>query len=331
MRTINHCSHAVLIRSLCIVIALILAACAEDDGAPVSKTENAQQLPSYEKESIVLSNIELAVTDETLLVGERLKNELHQQAGISIRLHSIDVTATEPWWLQEPTVNAAFLLQPMTRTERDAFIEARGFEPTTFPVARDAIAIIVHPSNPLAEKAVDAMALDAIFSASPSRSTGAITTWGELGASGEWKQRRVEAIARKGGTMTEQFREQVMDRVSFRTDIEWLRSTNNVIKQVAHNPAAIGIIARSELSPQVAAVEIQGWEESSAAAADQRPGPGELWLTLYHAHEPGREPAKAMKALLKYIYSEQGQRLLQRMGYEPVDPDTARKILDSLG
>lgn len=96
----------------------------------------------------------------------------------------------------------AFVREPF-RSEIDRYIEKNNHPPFLFPIAlgsfnkksaTHAIAIYVNADNPL--NSIDLQQLDAIYSKSRARNyPRAITTWGDLGLVGEWKDKPIHAYS----------------------------------------------------------------------------------------------------------------------------------------
>src|SRR3954465_764396 len=79
-------------------------------------------------------------------------------------------------------------LGPMSRKmkaeEIDAFEKKYGYKPRSVGVAIDALAVYVNKDNPI--KSLTLQQVDSIFSSTRKRGGQAITTWGQLGLTGEW-------------------------------------------------------------------------------------------------------------------------------------------------
>src|SRR5258708_29923233 len=83
-------------------------------------------------------------------------------------------------------------------TDVSGFAEKFGYPPFSAPISGgtyrhfgflDAIAFFVHPDNPLKQLTFDQ--IDALYSTTHHRGGGAITTWGQLGLTGEWADKPV--------------------------------------------------------------------------------------------------------------------------------------------
>ena len=114
--------------------------------------------------------------------------------------------------------------------------EARsnGIEPVEHVIAGDAIAVVVHPSNPV--DGLSITQLSAIF-------TGQITNWREVGG----QNRPIVLLSRESNSGTHvYFLEQVLrggdknDQTLFSTDTLLLPSSEGISAEIRQNPNAIG-------------------------------------------------------------------------------------------
>ena len=105
--------------------------------------------------------------------------------------------------LEERTKN--FPLMTTSRELFDAevkeFVAEHGYEPTSVPVAVDAVALYVHKDNPLSGLTLDQV--DAMFSTTRKRGyKSAISQWGQLGLTEGWEKAPIQLYGRdrKSGT-----------------------------------------------------------------------------------------------------------------------------------
>src|SRR6266508_458768 len=96
-------------------------------------------------------------------------------------------------------------LEPMSRemkgTEIDQFEKKCGYKPTPIRTSLDALAVFVNKDNPI--KCLSMAQVDAVFS--KSRRAGGkedITTWGQLGLTGEWANKPISLYGRNSASGT---------------------------------------------------------------------------------------------------------------------------------
>jgi phosphate transport system substrate-binding protein len=198
------------------------------------------------------------------------------------------------------------------KPEEIAAARANGIEPVEFVVANDAIAVVVHPSNP-----VDHLTLQQISDIY----TGKITRWSQVGG----EDRPIVLLSRESNSGTYvYFLEHVIrlgekdNQALFSPDTLLMPSSEGISAEVRQNPNAIGYdglgyvtpdqkmiaVARSEAGPYVLP-SVESVNDGSYPIA--RP------LYMYTAGEPRGQ----VKAYLDWILSE-GQTQVARLGFVPL-------------
>lgn len=165
-------------------------------------------------------------------------------------------------------------------------------------IALDAVAVVVHPDNPVRELTTEELA--GLF-------TGEIANWRELGG----PDAPVAAYGREAGSGTRSAFEEavgVTDRCQY-TNI--YGSTGDVIGNVAGNPNAIGYASLASLGEGVAAVSIDG-----AACTEEavRNGTYQLQRPFLFVIREEAELSEAARAFLAFAQSEAAGACLSRAG-----------------
>lgn len=165
------------------------------------------------------------------------------------------------------------------------------------PIAYDAIAVIVHPSNPLADLSVEQVRK--IFS-------GQITNWRDLGG----PPQPITLVTREEGSGTrEAFQHLIMGptEISLRALVQ---DSNGAIRQVvADDRHAIGYISLGLVDQRVKALRIDGVEPSIENIKGQSYKMIRPFLFVFKA-----EPQGLAKSFLDYSVSEAGQKILVQEG-----------------
>lgn len=190
-----------------------------------------------------------------------------------------------------------------------------GKQPVEFVVARDAIAVIVHPDNP-----VDRLSIDQISDIY----SGKIGNWAEVGGD----DLPIVRLSRETNSGTHvYFLEEVLrkgddeDKTLFSTDTLLLPSSEGITAEVHQNPHAIGYDGLGYVTEQVKLVavarEAQGpFVLPSAETVNTQAYPIARDLYMY---TPG-EPRGAVKAYLDWILSPPAQEIVAELGFVPVGP-----------
>jgi phosphate transport system substrate-binding protein len=198
------------------------------------------------------------------------------------------------------------------KSEEIAAAEDNGIPPVEFVVARDAIAVVVHPSNP-----VDGLTLQQISDIY----TGKITRWNELGG----EDRPIVLLSRESNSGTHvYFLENVIrmgDKESellFSPDTLLMPSSEGISAEVRQNPNAIGYDGLGYVTPdqKVLAVAGQAGEPRvlpSIQTVNDASYPISRPLYMYTAGEPTGQVA----TYLDWVLNE-GQSLVSELGFVPL-------------
>ncbi len=168
-------------------------------------------------------------------------------------------------------------------------------------VARDGLAIVVHPANPI--RGLTISEVRQIFA-------GDIRSWEVLGGS----TRAITVVTREEGSGTRgAFQELVMrDRRIFRGAIT--QDSNGSVREiVANDPHSIGFISLGLVNDQVRALELGG-----AAASEDNIRNGTYKLVRPFLFVSQGPPTGAAKEFVDFVLSEEGQELIKREGLIPV-------------
>jgi len=204
------------------------------------------------------------------------------------------------------TIDIASASREMKQEEKQQASD-RGPEPVEFVVARDGIAVIVHPGNPVDELTVEQ--LSKIY-------TGAITNWSAVGGSDQ----KVSVLSRESSSGTYAFfREHVMDDQDYTTDAKLMPATSAIIEATAEDQGSIGYVGLgyvAEAGDRVKALEVKVDESSDAVAPSEetvRSGEYGIARPLY-LYSAG-EPTGAAKEFIDFALSEAGQAIVSENGY----------------
>ncbi|MBU1050434.1 phosphate ABC transporter substrate-binding protein [Candidatus Bipolaricaulota bacterium] len=177
-----------------------------------------------------------------------------------------------------------------------------GVFPFTFHVANDAIAVVVHPSNGIANLTIEQ--LRAIY-------TGEITNWSQVGGnSGE-----IVVVGRDSASGTfETWELLVMDKEDPASSVLALSSNADVASEVANNANAIGYAGIAYINPQLKAITIDGKVASLETAINYSyPIARPLFMSTNGFPAPG-----PVLDIILFVLSDAGQRLVEEVGYAPI-------------
>jgi len=193
---------------------------------------------------------------------------------------------------------------------------ARGIDVVETRIATDAIAVIVHPSNPVSELTIEQ--LSGIYS-------GSITNWSQVGGN----DASIAILARDTNSGTHvYFKEAIVQMeglpaedtsLEYSDQAQLLPSTSTGVTQVSQNANAIFYIGLGYLDSSVKALGIK------KTASDSPVLPG-LETALDGTYPVSRglfyytdgEPEGIIKAFVDFALSSRGQQLVQDAGFVPV-------------
>lgn len=210
------------------------------------------------------------------------------------------------------TVDMANASRKIKEEERTK-AEANGIDPVAHVVAGDAIAVVVHPSNPV--QGLTIAQLSDIFS-------GKITNWREVGG----EDRPIVLLSRESNSGTHVFfLEQVVrqgdknNKSLFSPDTLLLPSSEGISAEVRENPNAIGYdglgyVTHDQKMVGVASTEDGSYVMPMVETVKDGSYPIARGLYIYTAGEP----QGAILEYLNWILGPEGQAIVQDLGFVPL-------------
>ncbi len=179
-------------------------------------------------------------------------------------------------------------------------------------VGFDALAVVVHPNNPITQLTRTQIA--GIY-------TGEIKNWKELGG----KNQKIVPYARETSSGTyEFFKEIVLGNREYHNAVLSLSSNGAIMQSAQQTEGAIGYIGLAYLNPSVKALLISFDEGKTFVAptfenAQQRTYP--ILRPLYYYYIAQHQAR--IKRYLNFVFSPQGQSIIKTIGYIPANsPNT---------
>ena len=188
-----------------------------------------------------------------------------------------------------------------------------GIEPKEFVVGYDALAVYVHPDNPVESFTIEQLA----------------GIYGEGGETTEWPQLGLDVASCSGGKIVRvsrqnnsgtyaYFRSAVLGKGrDYKQGSLDLHGSKDVVDLVERTPCAIGYSGLAYATDHIKTVPIVGKDGVAVTPTVQSAVDGSYPiarpLLMYTAGEPTGET----KAYLDWVLSEEGQRILLEKGYAP--------------
>jgi phosphate transport system substrate-binding protein len=304
---------------------------------PPARVEIDPGLPDYKPRAVVstrLRSVGSDTMDRLMQLWEKAFKTWHPKMRVR---HEGRGSGTAIPALNESLSHFGPMSRDLKRQEILDFQAEHGYEPTQVPVAIDALAVYVHPSNPVAKRGIDLVQLDAIYSAARKRGAqAAISTWGQLGLEGDWQDKPIHAYGRNPASGTYGvFKELVLENADYGPTIRELVGSAEVITSVANDPLGIGysgIGYRTEaVVPLPLALEKGGeprYPRPEDAYAGSYPLARQLYLTI---DAPPDQPLPVLtREFLRFVLGRQGQKLVAEAGFFPLTAEKAKAIREGL-
>jgi len=168
-------------------------------------------------------------------------------------------------------------------------------------IAKDGMAIVVHPANPINSISIDQV--QKIF-------TGEIKNWSSLGGSDD----TIVAMSRDTSSGTyEVFNELVLRGTKLRTDAIMSVSNREVAENVKNTKGAIGYVGLAFLSDDLKVLTVEGIRPN-----DDTVGSGAYKLARDLYLYTNGEPSGLAKRFVDFILSSEGQKFVKEVGYTPI-------------
>ena len=290
------------IRQVLILVVLVIAACSsQSDIEDGSIPESGEYLNNVGSDTMV--NLALAWAEQYQKTNPQ-SNLSISGGGSGTGIASLINKTTD-------IANASRRIKP----EEIENAQANGIEPIEFIVARDAIAVIVNPNNPVNELSLQQ--LSDIYS-------GKYNNWKELGG----EDRPIVRLSRETNSGTHvYFLEEVLrlgdkeDKTLFSTDTLLLPSSEVIGAEIRENPNAIGYDGLGYVTDdmKVIAVSAGSTDEPifiypSAETVNDGTYPIARDLYMYTAGSP----VGFVERYMEWIYSLEAQEIVTQLGFVPI-------------
>ena len=245
-------------------------------------------------------------------------------------------SGTAPPALIGGTAQFAPMSRPMKSAEIQEFEKRYGYQPIPVRSAVDALAVYVHKDNPI--QCLSLAQVDAIFSKTRNGGHGEnITTWGQVGLTGEWANRPISIYGRNSASGTYgYFKEVALFNGDFKDEVKEQPGSSTVVQGVASDIAGIGYSGVGYKTADVRSVPLKTEADGEcfdavAEYAVSGDYPIARFLYIYVNKNPN-EPLDPLRGeFIRFIYSQQGQQAVVRDGYFPVLAPLAEQDLKAFG
>lgn len=211
------------------------------------------------------------------------------------------------------TVDIANASRAMRESEYEAS-RAQGLDPQEFVVGYDALAIFLHPDNPLTSISIEQ--LRGVYG-----EFGEIESWSQLGVSVPGcSSDEVVRVSRQNNSGTyAYFREAVLEESEFKLGSRDMHGSKDVVDLVENTPCAIGYSGLAYATEHISMPCVSGAEDTSCV----KPSVDTAIDGSYSIARPlfmytAIPPEGAVGVYMDWILSEEGQCIIFEKGYAPV-------------
>jgi phosphate transport system substrate-binding protein len=174
-------------------------------------------------------------------------------------------------------------------------------------IARDGLAVIVHPSNPIQNLTLNQ--IRDIY-------TTAVSNWSQLGG----PESKIHVITRENGSGTRAAFESLVMGNAELTPRAIVQDSNGAVRQlVADDPSAIGFISLGLVNETVKALELGGVAATRENAINGSYGLSRPFLFITRG-----QPTGQTKQFIDFTLSAEGQKLLATEGLIPSSEGTGK-------
>lgn len=252
--------------------------------------------------------------------------QFHPQA--KLQISAVGSEQLQMTMVAKPT-GVAMVSRPVTASELDDLKKKGLKNPVAFMVAREALSVFVHASNPVAT--ISGEQLRDVFT------TGAHPDqlkWSRLGASGQWAEQPVHLIARTETSGTQRFlADFVFNGAKMRDGLSKHESNAEVLQALSRDPLAIAICGFRSSGSSVKSLQLTSGAtivpcDDHAVLSGQYPLTRPMSLVI----DMGQTGSKALASqeLVRYALCQSGQTQAILVGLFPVDLPLLRAGMETL-
>jgi phosphate transport system substrate-binding protein len=244
-------------------------------------------------------------------------------------------SSTAPPALIAGTAQLGPMSREMKGSEIDQFEKKYGYKPTALRTSVDALAVFVNKDNPI--KCLNLAQVDAAFS--KSRRRGAkddITTWGQLGLTGEWANKPISLYGRNSASGTYGFfKEHSLKNGDYKDSVKEQPGSASVVQGATVDRFAMGYSGIGYATAGVRAVplaEKDGGKCVEATADNAYSGayPLARFLYVYVNKAPNKPLDPLAREFARLMLSREGQEAVVKDGYFPIPATVAKEELNKV-
>jgi phosphate transport system substrate-binding protein len=292
-------------------------------------------IPEYEKVDGLSGTLSAAGSDTMLQLQTLMAEEFHAiYPQVTVEMEGKG-SSTAPPALAESTVQIANMSRRIRGRETAAFEDRFGYEPVRVDIALDTVGIFVHRDNPIASLTIEE--LDAIFS--KTRRCGRpsdANIWGHLGLKGAWATAPISLYGRNAASGTYGFfKDHALCRGDYKDTVKEQPGSASVVQGVENDRWGVGYSGIGYMTSGVRVVPVaRSTDEDPVLASWENAANGKYPLTrfleVYINKQPGKPLDRLVHEYLRFILSAEGQHIVVKAGFHPLDAEIIRLQLTKL-
>jgi phosphate transport system substrate-binding protein len=315
-------------------IAVVLAMMLGTDLAVGQPVKLDPELPRYKTVSGVSGNVSSVGSDtlnNLMTHWAETFQKFYPNAKVQIEGKG---SSTAPPALISGTAQLGPMSREMKGTELDAFEKKYGYKPTPIRTSVDALAVFVNKDNPI--KCLSFKQVDGMFSKSRRQGGEDVTTWGQLGLTGEWANKPISLYGRNSASGTYGFfKEHALKNGDFKDIVKEQPGSAAVVQGATVDRFAVGYSGIGYATAGVRAVpltEKDGGKCVEATADNSYSGayPLARFLYVYVNKAPSKPLDPLTREFVKLIVAREGQEGVLKDGYFPIPATIAKEELNKI-
>ncbi len=309
---------------------------------PTLDTSLPSFAPAYDSQQLT-GDFHCAASDVLAVLSKNWIQQFHTYyPGVNVSVDPPYAGSLGAVELSNGNLDCVFVSRELRPSDVQGFRDAYGYDPLSVPISGgsyrqfgflDAVGFAVNPRNPIDHLSFDQ--LDAILSTTHARAGQPITTWGQLGLTGDWADKPIHIYGVKpwngfeefvrqrvlsvGGTRGEWRSADATDSTPADPQVHWEPTVFKLAGLIADDPYALGYtgLAYIDQPVKVLALSERAGDPPVAPTYDEVAAaryPLSRLTYLNMNKRPGAPLEPALSELTRFIVSQQGQQVVRDQG-----------------
>jgi len=319
LKTLLHLRNACLIEGVLVFILTF----GSNIGFADEATKVDPKIPSYTKVSGISGNIN-SIGSDTMnnLMTLWCEGFTKFYPNVKCQIEGKG-SSTAPPALISGTAQIGPMSRPIKGSEIDEFEKKFGYKPTDIRTSLDSLGVYVNKDNSL--QCLTLPQVDAIFSKTRKcGETENVTTWGQVGLTGDWANRPISLYGRNSASGTYGFfKEHALCKGDYKDQVKEQPGSASVVQGVTEDRFGIGYSGIGYKTSGVRTVAVSPGGGKPCKAADYQnvldgSYPLGRYLYVYINKAPNKPLDPLVGEFVKFILSKEGQQVVIKDGYDPL-------------